>query len=65
MLMNQPPLIERAFELARSGTFQSVSDIEAALTADGYASVQSHLAGPALRRDLRQLCLEARRARRD
>ena len=56
-------IIERAYELARSGSCRSVQEVEAKLKAEKFESVLSHLNSPSLRRDLRQIMLEAQRAR--
>jgi hypothetical protein len=56
-------IIERAYELARGGSCRSVQEIEAKLKAEKFESVLSHLNSPSLRRDLRQIMLEAQRAR--
>jgi len=57
--MSIPTTLERAFELARSGDFESLSDIRAQLKNEGYALAQ--LDGRSLQRQLRQLCIDARR----
>ncbi|MGH6955541.1 MAG: hypothetical protein ACREEW_02620 [Caulobacteraceae bacterium] len=46
--------LERAFELARSGQCGSVTDVRRMLAAEGYTMAQ--LDGPALLRQLRELC---------
>jgi hypothetical protein len=53
---NEPSLhqLERAYEIARSGTCQSKSDIVAHLIKEGYSAEQ--LYGPSLLRALRNLC---------
>jgi hypothetical protein len=48
--------VERAYELARSGSCGTVEDIRRVLTAERYPSVQAHLAGPTIRRALLALC---------
>lgn len=53
--------LERAFELARSGRFASVSDIRLALRRERFDQVEAHLAGSSIARQLRALCQEARR----
>lgn len=55
-MTQRPPLIERAFDLARSGQYKDVPDIARQLGAEGYEGVTSRLAGPSLRRQLRELC---------
>lgn len=51
--------VERAYELARSGTVRSVDEIRAKLTREGHESVIAHLSGPTLKRDLNRLCKDA------
>jgi len=58
--MTEISTIERAFILARSGDYASVSDIRLALKRERFDSVEAHLAGPSLGRQLRRLCEEAR-----
>ncbi|HEY1749915.1 MAG TPA: hypothetical protein VGG29_01545 [Caulobacteraceae bacterium] len=59
MTSHQTPL-ERAFALARTGEYAGVPEIRAQLKAEGYATTQ--LVGPALLRQLRLLCANARMA---
>jgi hypothetical protein len=54
--------VERAFELARSGSCGTVDDIRRTLTVERYPSVQAHLAGPSIRRALLALCKASRAA---
>lgn len=61
--MSSPTTLERAFELARSGRFASVSDIRLALKRERFDQVEAHLAGASIARQLRGLMEEARRAR--
>lgn len=49
--------LERAFELARSGAFATVSDVKRALRAEGYGDEQ--VTGPQLRRQLREIILNS------
>lgn len=51
--------VERAFQLARSGRCRTVDEIRAELRREGHDSVEGHLAGLAIRGDLRRLCAEA------
>lgn len=55
-MTQRPPLIERAFDLARSGLYKDVPNIARQLNAEGYEGVTSRLAGPSLRKQLRELC---------
>ena len=52
--------VERAFELARSGSCATVQDIRRKLKSEGYDQVEAHLSGPSLGKQLRRLCEEAR-----
>ncbi len=52
-------LIERAFDLARSGEYADVADIARQLNAERYEGVTRRLAGPSLRKQLRALCRAA------
>ena len=51
--------IERAFELARSGQYRSVSEIIRRLPPDVRESVEAQLAKPNARRELILVCSEA------
>jgi len=53
--------LERAFELARSGECRTVGEVTVRLKAEGYMDLQHHLsAGKGLRKQLADLCAEAR-----
>jgi hypothetical protein len=56
----RPTTLERAFALARTGAYAGVAEIKAQLKAEGYTL--SQLEGPALGRQLRDLCIAARGA---
>ncbi len=43
--MVRKPILERAFELARSGEFKQVTPIKKQLTAEGYDAVRSIVGG--------------------
>lgn len=47
--------VERAFELAASGACRTIDDIRRRLGTEGYPSVDAHLAGSAIRRQLKAL----------
>lgn len=51
----RPTTIERAFELARSGQCDNLPAIVAALKGERHESVDAHLAGPSIRKDLRRV----------
>ncbi|WP_421730173.1 hypothetical protein [Brevundimonas sp.] len=48
--------IERAYELAKSGSCRTVGDIKAKLQAEGHERVQDRLYGGSLTSALRKLC---------
>lgn len=52
--------VVQAFALARSGRFSSVEEIERELRREGFHSVQQHLSGPTMKRQLRELISESR-----
>lgn len=52
--------IERAFELAQSGHCTTVDDIRRQLKGEGFAQVDAHLAGAMVRKQLLDLCRQAR-----
>lgn len=47
--------IERAYQIANTGTCHSVEDIIRRLVSEGFESPQAHLAGKSLRVELRRL----------
>jgi hypothetical protein len=51
--------IERAFDLAKSGQYRSVSEIIRHLPAEDRPAVEAHLAQPHARRELILLCSAA------
>jgi hypothetical protein len=51
--------IDRAFDLARSGLYRSVSEIIRRLPLEDRAIVEAHLAKPAARRELILICSNA------
>lgn len=59
-----PQIIERAFELARSGACHNVSEVGLQLKRERFDSVEAHLAGTSIRRELRQLCSIGKAERR-
>lgn len=52
-MFNRPTALERAFELAKSGTVTSVAEIVKILQRDGYGGEQ--VSGPVLKRQLNGL----------
>ena len=59
MSYNEKPILHRAFELARSGRYAKVKELEKALAAEGYARVDPQIHSPSVRKQLRLLCREA------
>ena len=56
MSYNEVPILHRAFELARTGEYRRVKDLEIALAAEGYARNDPQLQGGSVRKQLRRLC---------
>jgi hypothetical protein len=52
--------IERASEIARSGTVRTIGDIRQTLNREGFEGVQAHLNGNALQKQLRVLLSASR-----
>jgi Arc/MetJ-type ribon-helix-helix transcriptional regulator len=48
--------IDRAFDLAKSGQYRSVSEIIRRLSVDDRAAIEAHLALPQVRRELILTC---------
>jgi hypothetical protein len=59
-----PPIVERAYELARSGEFVNVVEICQRLKSEGYSEISQHFDGAAIRADLVKICGEAQRQQR-
>jgi hypothetical protein len=57
--MDHPTILERAFELARTGKYSNSCEIRDALKAEGYDS--KRIQGPSLQKQLRQVCADARK----
>ncbi len=53
--------LERAFQLANSGTCANVDEIRRRLKTEGYSDGQMHTKGPSIRTQLKRLCEEAQR----
>jgi len=54
----RPTTIERAYQLAESGTCRTVGDIKSRLQAEGHERVQDRLYGGSITSALRKLCTE-------
>ena len=57
--LNTTRVLERAFELARSGRCPNLDDLRRRLQQEGYHGVEEHLRGTTLRRQLRALIQDA------
>jgi Arc/MetJ-type ribon-helix-helix transcriptional regulator len=57
--MTTKSAIDRAFDLAKSGLYRSVSEVIRHLPAEDRATVEAHLAQPAARRELILICSNA------
>jgi hypothetical protein len=60
--MSDLSILERAFALAQSGECSGIDDIRKKLKSERYESIDQHLAGPSIKRQLNQLCLAAKAA---
>ncbi len=58
-MTGRPPIMERAFVLARSGSCRHVSEIRSRLKGEGYMLVEDFITGKSLVSTLKQLCLVA------
>jgi hypothetical protein len=57
--MTKNMAVDRAFDLARSGLYRSVSEIIRRLPVDDRTVVEAYLAQPAARRELILICSDA------
>ncbi len=57
---NRPTTLERAFQLARSGDYSTISDIRRQLKLEGFSDAPSQISGPSMLKQLRKLCEAAR-----
>jgi hypothetical protein len=55
--------LERALELARSGTVESLADLRRKLNAEQHVSVEANLAGKSIQRQLKAAIADARTIR--
>jgi hypothetical protein len=54
-------ILERAFELARSGQCSHLSEIHYQLKLEGFTQIQAHLDGPTIKNQLKKLMAAANR----
>jgi hypothetical protein len=59
-MMQTYTVLERAFQLARSGDCAGLSDIRNKLKSEGYSNINAQLYGKALIKQLQGLCETAR-----
>jgi hypothetical protein len=57
---DRPGVVERAFEIARSGVVANTSELREQLTAEGYAETIQSLAGRSISTQLTRMITEAR-----
>jgi hypothetical protein len=55
--------VERAFQLARTGSYRTIEEISRQLKEERQEAVDAHLAGSSIRKDLRQICVDTRTLR--
>jgi hypothetical protein len=60
--MHRPTTIERAYELAQHGPCESIDEVRAQLKRERHESVEGHLSGPTITRQLRALFVKKRAA---
>jgi hypothetical protein len=60
MINSRSSTVERAYELARSGQFRTVSEIKIRVRAEGYYDALAQLEGRTISADLRRLLAAAR-----
>ena len=63
MQSERPSVIERAFQIAKSGDALDIADVRSQLQAEGYSSVIQHLVGRSLTRQLSSIIAAARNPR--
>ncbi|MHB8284060.1 MAG: hypothetical protein ACYDD1_05240 [Caulobacteraceae bacterium] len=62
-MIDRPMIIERAYQLARSGGVVRTGDIRLQLAREGYNQVDTQISGQSLTTDLMRLCKDARSVR--
>jgi hypothetical protein len=58
--MEAPGTVERSYQLARSGKFRTIGEIETALIRERYTGVREHLSGTLIRKEFRAILRAAR-----
>lgn len=59
-MQERPSVVERAFEIAKSGKVATVADLRKQLTAEGYSNNAQFLTGRSLSNQLTRMIAEAR-----
>ncbi|MDE0877878.1 MAG: hypothetical protein OSB00_04310 [Sphingomonas bacterium] len=57
---NRRSTVERAFELARSGSCPGISDVRRALKEERFDRIDEHFSGPTFRKEIVALCRASR-----
>jgi hypothetical protein len=52
-------IMERAYELAKSGEFRNAGEIEEQLKREGFEQVHAHLSGSFTRKQIQSICSRA------
>ena len=58
--MDRQHIIERAFQLAQTGECRGMAELHARLKRERYSRVEDHLAGKAIKQQLRDIFVTAR-----
>jgi hypothetical protein len=61
-LKDRPSVIERAFQVAKSGKVANIAELRAQLAKEGYSNVAMALTGRALGQQISRMIIEARSA---
>jgi hypothetical protein len=61
-LSDRPSVIERAFQVAKSGKVANIVELRARLAEEGYSNVAMALTGRALAQQISRMIVEARAA---
>jgi hypothetical protein len=61
-MTSRPSTIERAYQLARTGEYASVSDLKKQLSRESYGDAEAQLYGPMIKSELQKLMKAAHAA---
>ncbi len=59
MIETSVGIVERAYQIARTGRAANLDELKGILKSEGYFNVTGQLAGPVLLKTLRDLCIAA------